>query len=209
MPVDVQLLSALEATHSVVDACAQVGITRDRGMYRLRRLERASGSPVVVSRRGGPERGTTRLTEAGRRILIRGAGPLSAAGGPSMGREPPANFFEGIWHARPQAHVDLGDGTVLFVTFAAKDGERVRVGIEAESIVVARHRFPSSARNVLRGRVESARNLDPLRVLLAVHVGTYVALHVTVTPRSAEQLHLAPGARVYLYLKATTVRRLP
>ncbi len=208
-PLDIELLAALDATGSIVDACARLSLGRDLGMYRLRRLARALGAPAVTSRRGGSTRGGTVLTELGRRVLRQGPGPLSRV----PGREPvdlrPANVFDGVWHGHPQAHVTLEDGTNLYVGFAAREGETVRIGIEPEAIVVARGRFRSSARNVLRGTVESIHRSDALRVLLRVRVGQGTRLTTAITPASQAQLRVSPDARVFLYLKATAVRRLP
>ena len=84
-----------------------------------------------------------------------------------------------------------------------------RVGIEPEAVVVARERFPSSARNVLRGRIESVHGPDGMRALLRVRVGRGLRLDVAVTPGSLAELGLTPGTSVFLYLKATAVLRLP
>ncbi len=208
-PLDIELLAALDATGSIVNACARLSLGRDLGMYRLRRLARALGAPAVTSRRGGPTRGGTVLTDLGRRVLLQGAGPLSRVPRQAPARLLPANVFDGVWHGHPQAHVSLGDGTNLFVGFAAREGEPVRVGIEPEAIVVARGRFRSSARNVLRGTVVSIDRPDALRVLLLVRVGQGARLTTAITPASHAQLRVAPDARVFLYLKATAVHRLP
>lgn len=208
-PVDLEILAALEATRSIVDACARLSITRDTGMYRLRRLAGALGSPVVVSRRGGSTRGGTVLTDLGRRVLREGVGPLAPASEGRASRLGVATVLAGEWHARPQARISLADGTTLFVGFAAKEGEAVRVGIEPEAIVVARGRFPSSARNVLRGTVESVHRQDDLRSFLWVRVGRRARLAAAITPASQARLRLTPGTTVYLYLKATAVHRVP
>lgn len=208
-PLDVDLLAALRATRSIVEACSRVSISRDRGMYRLRRLARALGAPVVRSRRGGASRGQTVLTALGRRVLSQGAGGLRLGSGVGVNRPAEANVFPGTWRHAPQPRVLLDGGGSLFVTFAAREGEPVRVGIEPEAVVVARERFPSSARNVLRGRIESVHGPDGMRALLRVRVGRGLRLDVAVTPGSLAELGLTPGTSVFLYLKATAVLRLP
>ncbi len=206
-PVDIELLAALEATGSIVEACARISITRDAGMYRLRRLRRAVGSPVVASERGGEDRGGTTLTDAGRRLLMRGSGPIRGA---AVGTIPlPVNLLRGSWSPSPQPHVSVDDRVDLYVTFVARAGESVRVAVEPEAIVVARSRFPSSARNVLRGTVESLRRVDGLRSLLHVRVGDATYVDAAITPRSETRLGLKPGTQVFLYLKATAVARMP
>ncbi len=207
-PLDVELLRSLEAAGSVVQACARIGITRDTGMYRLRRLARAMGSPVVRSRRGGSTRGGTRLTELGGRILEQGVGPLPAPSRGASGRPLALNLLRGRWWSAPEPHVTLEDDLSLFVTFRAREGGPVRVAIEPEAMVVATSRFPSSARNVIRGTVESVRRVDDLRAVLRVRVGEGATLNVAMTPRSLVRLRLRPGVRVYLYLKATAVVHL-
>lgn len=205
-PLDIELLAALQGAGSIVAACSRIAITRDLGMYRLRRLSRAARSPVVVSLRGGSDRGGSTLTEVGRRILRRGVGPLRTQ--ETTEGAPPVNVLRGNWGSAPQPHVDLGGGVSLIVTFAAREGESVRVAIEQEAIVVARSRFLSSARNVIPGTIETVRRLDAMRALLHVRVARDVWLDATVTPRSLRVLGLAKGARVFLYLKATGVAHL-
>ncbi len=204
-PLDVELLSALEATGSIVQACARILITRDTGMYRLRRLARALAAPVVVSARGGPKRGGTHLTDDGRRILLHGVGPLRAAPRGKPRGPVGLNVLRGTWHSTPQPHVSLDHGPALFVTFAAREGEPVSAAIEPEAIVVARTPVRSSARNLLPGIIDAVREVDPMRAVLHVRVGKRTWLDAVVTPRSRSLLRLAPGVRVYLLLKATAV----
>jgi molybdopterin-binding protein/molybdate transport repressor ModE-like protein len=208
-PLDIELLSAVEATGNIVEACARISMGRDAGMYRLRRLTRALATPVVVSVRGGSARGGTSLTEAGRHVLIRGAGPLRTSPRGKPGRPLGVNVLRGTWRSAPQPHVALGGGLILFVTFAAREGESVRVAIEPEAIVVARSRFRSSARNVMPGTVRTVRRVDSMRAVLRVGIGEGAWLDVAITPRSESLLRLRAGARVFLYLKATAVARLP
>lgn len=207
-PLDIELLAAIEATGSIVDACAQIAATRDRAMYRLRRIARALGAPVVISARGGASRGGTSLAPAGRRILLRGPGPVPTENGRGPKGPLNVNVLGGVWRSAPQPHVALSRGLALFVTFSAREGERVRVAVEPEALVVARSRFPSSARNVLPGTIESVGRVDALRALLRVRVGESLSLYAAITPRSEASLRLRPGSRVYLYLKATAVTRL-
>lgn len=202
-PLDIEVLAALESTGSIVEACSRIGITRDTGMYRLRRLARATREPVVASVRGGSDRGGSVLTDAGRRILRHGVGPLRASES-AMG----VNVLRGTWGSAPHPHVTLSAGVSLAVSFSAREGERVRLAIEPEAIVVARSRFVSSARNVLPGTIDAVRRLDTMRAVLHTRVAPEVWLDAAVTPRSVRLLRLAKGARIFLYIKATAVARL-
>ncbi len=205
---DVELLSALETTGSIVEACRRISIGRDTGMYRLRRLQRVLGTAVVASVRGGAARGRTVLTESGRRLLLQGAGPLRPTPRTRARRPLAINVVRGTWRSSPQPRVSLDGGLSLVVTFEAREGESVEVGVEPEAIVVARARFRSSARNVLGGTIESIRHVDTMRDVLRVRLGRALALDAVVTPRSEASLRLRPGAKVFLYLKATAVARL-
>ena len=205
-PLDIELLAALEATGSIVEACSRIRITRDLGMYRLRRLSRAAREPVVVSVRGGSDRGGTTLTDRGRRILRHGVGPLRTSR--TSKAAPSVNILRGIWRSAPQPHVDLNGGVSLIVTFTAREEESVRVAIEPEAIVMARSRFESSARNVISGTVDAVRRLDALRALVHVRLAREVWLDAAVTPRSLRLLGITKGARIFLYLKATAGARL-
>jgi molybdopterin-binding protein len=73
---------------------------------------------------------------------------------------------------------------------------------------VARHRFASSARNVLAGTVTGiARGPGGRAVTLRVRVAS-VELRASVTEEPIRQLRLRRGARVVLYVKATALRRV-
>ncbi len=207
--LDIEFLYALEASGNVVEACARIGITRDTGMYRLRRLRGALGLPAAVSERGGSGRGSTVLTEAGRRILVQGAGPVRLPRDAGRGKALGLNVLRGTWRSEPQPHVRLSEDIDVFVSFVAREGAVVRIAVEPEAILVARSRFRSSARNVIRGTVESVRRVDALRSILHVRVARNLGLDAAVTPRSERELGLRAGVPVYLYLKATAVSRLP
>jgi len=211
-PVDVALLGQLGRTASLVEACRQLGITRDRGAYRLRRLERLARGPVVATRKGGAGHGATRLTIRGATLLRRG-GALVAID-PRASRRAPTErptVLEGDWHARPEPNVVV-DGLRLFVGFHAEESERVRLELDPDSVVVAIERFRTSARNVLAGVVREVRRrgpgTGPVSDRLRVDVGGPV-VDVALTERSVGELHLSKGRRVFLYVKATALRRSP
>jgi molybdate transport repressor ModE-like protein/molybdopterin-binding protein len=205
---DVALLRTLAREPSVVAASRQVGISRDRANYRLARLEEAFGGPVVESVRGGRGHGTTRLTPLGDRIVRQGFESVELLDARPVAPPSRSNLLRGIYHLAPAPEVALGRGVRLRVAFPAEEGEPVSVLLDPESILVARRRFPSSARNVLPAMVEAVRpGRSSLGWTLLVRAGP-TRLRVAVTEEPVHQLGLAPGARVWLYVKATAVRRV-
>ncbi|MGI0055313.1 MAG: TOBE domain-containing protein [Thermoplasmata archaeon] len=197
-PTDQRLLRTLIEVPNLARAARRVGIGRDRAVYRIRRLARLYGGPVVSTRRGGPAIGGSHLTPLGRRLL--GADPTARRAGS-------AHRWTGIYRTTPGRRIELGGGAALEVAFSGKDGEPVTVDFDPESFLIARGRFDSSARNVLRGRVTRiVRRRDGRATVFARWAGRSV--HAAVTARSVDQLGLRPGSAVYLYLKAVAVRRV-
>jgi molybdate transport system regulatory protein len=204
---DVALLRSLGQERSVVAASRRVGMTRDRAVYRLRRLERAFGGPVVTSVRGGLVHGGTRLTVLGDRIVRRGFDSVELLEARPVSPLSVPNLLRGVYHRVPHPEVVIADGLRLRVAFAAEEGEAVSLLLDPEAILVARRRFPSSARNVLAGIVEAVRPAGDLGFTLAVRSGS-VLLRVAVTAEPVGQLRLRPGVKVVLYVKATALRRV-
>lgn len=194
-PTDLRLLDALERTRNVVRASRELGIGRDRAVYRLRRLARRLG-PVVRAVRGGRSGGGTVLTGLGRRLLAR-----------ARGARPGANRWTGVYRRGPPPGVEIAPGQRLEVTFRAPDDARVRVELDPEAFVVGSRRVRLSARNVLHVTIARLRPRSDGTVEL---VGRWAgrAVRVALTRRSVEQLRLAPGREVFLYAKAVAVRRV-
>jgi len=204
---DVALLRSLEQEPSVVAASRRVGISRDSAVYRLQRLERVFGGPVVVSVRGGPGHGTSRLTELGDRIVRHGFDAVEHLDSHPMGPLSSPNVLHGVYHRTPGPEVVVGRHLRLRVAFEAQEGERVSVLLDPEAVLIARRRFPTSARNVLSGRVESVAPAGPPELFLVVRVGP-ARVRVALTAEPVRQLRLRPGVRVVLYVKATALRRV-
>jgi molybdate transport repressor ModE-like protein/molybdopterin-binding protein len=205
--LDVELLERIGATASVVSAARALGISRDRANYHLSRLARAFGGPVVATERGGAHHGGSVLTPLGDRIARGGFEVLTLLGMRRTGA--PSNLLVGTYRAGTTPEIDLGGSLALRVAFPAEDGERVAVLLDPESIVVARTRFPSSARNVLPATVLAIRPGDgPFGRLVVVRAGRRTRLQVAVTREPIRTLGLARGRRVYLYVKATALRRV-
>ncbi|MFZ0699956.1 MAG: TOBE domain-containing protein [Thermoplasmata archaeon] len=197
-PMDVRLLARLSTTPNVVRASRSLGIPRDRAVYRLARLHRLYGAPVVRARRGGSTPGETQLTALGRRLL-RDAREDRA--------EPHFNRFSGVYRAGRSPKVDLGEGRELEVGFRGREGAPVEVAIDPSSIVIARRPAELSARNALAATVDSTHEHNAQSAeLRALWRGLVV--RVGITPGSIRRLALVPGARVYLYVKAVSVRRV-
>jgi molybdate transport system regulatory protein len=205
---DVALLRSIGRVRSVVAASRTVGISRDRAVYRLDRLEHAFGGPVVASVRGGRGHGGTVLTPLGDRILRGGFDAVEMMEARSVADAPRPNLVRGVYRVGPPPEVEVPGGVRLRVAFPGEEGERVGVALDPESIVVARRRFASSARNVLPASVRGVeRRAGALDLLLRVRIGS-VQLRVAVTEETVVQLGLRRGARVLLYVKATALRRV-
>jgi molybdate transport system regulatory protein len=204
---DIALLRSLDHTGSVVAASREVGISRDRAIYRLGLLERAFGEPVVRSERGGRGHGATALTDLGGRIARGGFDSVELRELRSAAQLAATNRLRGVYHERPHPEVEVPGGLRLRVAFAAKDGETVVLALDPESVLVARRKFASSARNVLTATVERVRRDGAIGRTLVLRVGR-VRLRAAVTDEPVRQLGLAPGAKVVLYVKATALRRV-
>ena len=210
-PLDIRLLDLLSREPTLVAACRSLGISRDRGAYRLRRLRRALGRPVVASRRGGEERGRSRLTALGVRLLDRGTETVEATRHGRSDASTSMTVLRGVWESRPQPSVVLSDGTRLFVDFLATPDHPVRLSLNPEAVLLASRRYPTSARNVLDGVVTEVRASGPgtggVRCLVTARVGEH-RLTAAVTRTSVRNLRLRPGRRVVLYIKATAFERV-
>jgi len=205
---DVALLRSLEKERSLVAASRRIGISRDRAVYRIARLEHAFGGPVVRAVRGGAAHGGTTLTELGDRIVRGGFDSVELLDTHPVTPFLSPNLLKGVYHAAPTPEVRIGRSLRLRVAFPAESGTPVSVLLDPEAIVVARRRFLSSARNVLPGIVEEVRHeAGDLGVTLVVRCAS-TKLRVSVTPEPVRQLGLRRGVPVWLYVKATALRRV-
>jgi molybdate transport repressor ModE-like protein/molybdopterin-binding protein len=208
---DVAILRSVAQQHSVVAAARSLGIPRDRATYRLQRLARAFGGPVVSADRGGRTHGRTVLTSLGHHIVRSGPEAVEVLEGRPVVPWDRPNLLRGIYYRRPSARVDVGAPQSLRVTFEGTEEEPVGIVLEPEAIVLARSEFVSSARNVLRGEVLNLGALSgqgPRRATyVRVRWGPW-RLKVAITPESIRTLELRRGSPVWLYIKATAIRRI-
>ena len=205
-PDDVALLQAVARTGSVQAGAAAALMDRDRAVYRLRRLAEVFHQPVVRTVRGGARHGGSGLTPLGWSLIRRGSEVVPSA--PGTRPRVTATILDGVFRSHPVPHVETHGGLALAVAFHAEEGEPVRVAIDPELVLVARRRFPTSARNVLPGRVtgfEGDRTGDSLRISVSVEGGPVA---VGITPQAVRELGLHRGVRVVLYVKATGIRRV-
>jgi molybdate transport system ATP-binding protein len=104
--------------------------------------------------------------------------------------------------------LDLGAGLALAAPLCdAAPGSAVDVGVYADEVMLCRERPAGvSARNALAGEV---RALDALghEVLVELAVGAQ-SLRARITPAAAQELALAPGARVVALVKTSAIHRL-
>ncbi len=205
---DVALLRSVGQERSVVAASRRVGISRDRAVYRLLRLERAFGGRVVRGSRGGAAHGGTLLTPLGDRIARGGFDSVELLGARPVTPAPSPNLLRGVYRSSPAPEVRVGRALRLRVAFPARDGERVSMLLDPEAVVVARRRFPSSARNVLRGTVEALHRTRGRAEVMLVARCDGTRLRVALTEEPVRQLGLRRGVPLLLYVKATALRRV-
>jgi molybdopterin-binding protein/molybdate transport repressor ModE-like protein len=205
---DLALLDRLAELGNVVAAARASGMTRDRATYRLRRLADAFQGTVVAGRRGGRTFGRTRLTALGDRIRRTAVAGVEVLRARPLARPAAQNRLRGVYRAGPPPTVELGPRIALQVAFGAEEGEPVLLTIDPESVLIAARRFRSSARNVVAGRVLRTRGpRGALARTVEVAVGP-ARLSVAVTPEAIRSLALRAGSGVFLYVKATAIRRL-
>ncbi|MCI4352078.1 MAG: TOBE domain-containing protein [Thermoplasmata archaeon] len=196
-PLDRRLLDRLSTEPNLVRAARELGIGRDRAVYRLVRLRRLYGGPVARSRKGGTTAGRTELTPLGRQLLYR-----------SFGSPARTNRWRGTYQRLPGPRVVFTEGTELEVAFRHRDGQAVTVEVDPEAIVVGRRRAELSTRNVLPATVIAVRGSRGGTAELTAHWGDR-PVRVALTAGSVDRLGLRPGRRAYLFLKAVAVRRSP
>lgn len=114
------------------------------------------------------------------------------------------NFLRGTVIAEGSGRVLVADGLRLQLPADEAEGEAVFT-VSPDSLVVSREPLHSSARNVLSGTV---REVEPGLAVCRVTVAVGVPLEVTVTPASRADLGLAPGVKIHLLLKSTSLHRL-
>ena len=84
-------------------------------------------------------------------------------------------------------------------------GEKVHVLIRPEDVTLTLHKETSSARNIFEGRISSIFPLGPLN---RVEVSCGFPILAIVTKKSAEDLNLNIGSKVYATFKATAIHIL-
>lgn len=65
-----ELLEKIEKYSSIKKATAAMGMSYTKALRILRVIEEELGFPVVISEKGGVNRGMTKLTEKGKQVLI-------------------------------------------------------------------------------------------------------------------------------------------
>jgi molybdopterin-binding protein len=98
-------------------------------------------------------------------------------------------------------HVTIG--RLSIAVFSDKTGPAI-VGIAPTDILVSRERLPSSARNVLPGRIVRLSRQRSGAIQVTADVG--VELVALVSPEAVSELGLAPGADTVFTFKASAVR---
>ncbi len=67
----IDLLQAIEETGSLSAACVRMNVAYRVGWGKIKEIERRLGIPLLHSRSGGTEGGSTQLTEQGRVLVAR------------------------------------------------------------------------------------------------------------------------------------------
>jgi len=113
------------------------------------------------------------------------------------------NLLEGIIASceGEMALIDV-NGTMIEAVTDCNVGEEVSVGIRPENVTIALSRLSSSARNCLPGTITWAVSSGPL---CRVEIDCGFPLVALVTKRSAEEMGLEKGIKVYATFKAVSL----
>ena len=111
------------------------------------------------------------------------------------------NIYAGAASANGEL-VEFSSGALRLVSTSEVSGP-CRALVRPENIIIARQATSTSARNRLRGVVEKVERSGGLYEVTVRAEGKPVT--AVVTPRSVEELEIAPGTALYLYFKAGAV----
>ncbi len=113
------------------------------------------------------------------------------------------NILSGVIGAKDDNLVTVDvNGSLVQAISAYALGEKVHVLIRPEEVTLTLNKETTSARNVFEGRIES---LLLVGTLVRVEVDCGFPLLAVITRRSAEDLGLTIGKKVYLSFKATAI----
>ena len=114
------------------------------------------------------------------------------------------NILSGVVHANnngvAEIEVDLGGHSHNIFAVSDYKAGTVKVFIRPEDIILSENRGESSAKNVMKGRIEA---LDDMGLLTRVKMDN--SLVAFITKQSRESLRLQNGKEVYATFKATSV----
>ena len=141
---------------------------------------------------------------ADRVIVLEGGAVVQDAAPAVLARRPATPYVAALMGVNllrgtaVDGQMTLDDGGLLRIADHGAQG-RVLAVIRPESITVHRHEPEGSARNTWPGTVSA---ITPMLDRVRVHVDGRPGLVATVTPDAVADLRLAPGASVWLSLKA-------
>jgi len=116
------------------------------------------------------------------------------------------NVIDGVVVSSRDSFVNIDiNGQTIEAVSDCPEGEGVSACVRAEAVTLASSRLSSSARNSFVGEITRIVWLEPL---VRVEVDCGFPLTALVTKRSAEELALEKGKRVYAAFKATAVHIL-
>jgi len=114
---------------------------------------------------------------------------------------------EGIEGEAPSPRVRTPGGLELQTPWPVKPGERLRLGVRAEDILIGLDRPGRlSARNVFSGRVDQIAESPDHRLVYVDVAG--LCLVAKLTAGAVRELELEAGIDVYLIIKSQALRRI-
>jgi molybdate transport system ATP-binding protein len=153
---------------------------------------------------------TTLVVIEGGRVIRQGdaASVLSDPGVTPLGAAAAGVMLEATvsaQHADGITEVDVGGITLLLPKVPCEPGNRLRIRIEAQDVMIATEKPAGiSALNILPAEVAALRRGDGPGVLVQLRSGGTLLL-ARITRRSADALALREGAPVFAVLKAVSV----
>ena len=105
---------------------------------------------------------------------------------------------------RGVTELEIGTQRLIIPYIAIESNNELPIAIRAEDIIISlEDKLPISARNILKGTINSVEN----QILLFINVEQHL-MTVKITPDACEQLQLCEGKEVYCVIKANAINLL-